>query len=242
MNEAKKQSTIHKKNEFVRGTDMYSLLAKRAMNTIYWAYQKHGLYKYDKIPISFATLRKMMNLETNNDYVKDLKEALLELKQPLELNNFYHPISETTYSWYATSFVNDVGFRKDTDGQWIADIEVGNLIKYIMQQDGNFTPLNLILYVNKFRTKYAMKLYEYIKSFKGYYYIDITQKHMMKILDLDKKSKYRYMSDLTILIERQLNEIAKKSDLKYVKLTNQETLKKSKIFRVQIQEKRIKNG
>jgi len=236
-----KKITVHKRNEFIRGGDEYSLLAKRAMNTIYWAYQKHNLYKYDKVPISFATLRKMMNLESNNDYVEDIKSALKELKKDIELNNFYHPIAEEEYQWYLTSFINNAGFRKDSNSEWVVDVEVGNLTKYIMQLDNDkgqgFTMLELAPYLNKFRTKYAMKLYEYLKSFGAYSYINITQKHMMKLLVLDEKSKYRYMSDLTILVERQLKEIAKKSDLTEVKLIKSKTLAKDKIFKIIINPK-----
>ena len=237
----KKKITIHKKNEFIRGTDDYSLLAKRAMNTIYWAYQKHNLYKYDKVPISFSTLRKMMNLESDGRYVDVIKDALRELKKPIELNNFYHPISEVKYQWYMTSFINDAGFRKNEDGEWIADIEIGNLIKYIMQLEGNFTMLELVPYLNKFRTKYAMKLYEYLKSFGGYRYIEITQKHMMRLLSLNEKSEYKYYSTLSRLIERQLNDIAKKSDLEKVKLMKSKSLAKEKIFRILINPKSKKD-
>lgn len=233
----KKKVTIHKKNEFIRGTDDYSLLAKRAMNTIYWAHQKHNLYKYEKVPISFATLRKMMNLESSNDYVEDIKEALRELKTPIELNNFYHPIAETEYQWYMTSFINEAGFKKDDNGEWVAYIEVGNLIKYIMQLEGNFTMLELVPYLNKFRTKYAMKIYEYLKSFGAYSYLDISQNHMMKLLALNEKSSYKRYGDLSRLVERQLKEIAKKSDLKEVKIMKSKTLAKNKIFRIIINPK-----
>jgi len=44
-----KKITIHKKNEMIRGGDRYSIYAKRLMNTIYWALQKHNLYQYHKI-------------------------------------------------------------------------------------------------------------------------------------------------------------------------------------------------
>jgi len=50
--------------------------------------------------------------------------------------------------------------------------------------NGNFTKLELIDIVNKLRTKYAMKLYEYLQSLGGYKYIDITHKHMLKLLGL----------------------------------------------------------
>jgi len=233
----KKKISIHKKNEFIRGTDDYSLLAKRAMNTIYWAYQRHNLYKYDKVPISFRTLRDMMNLQKSNDYVSDIKDALRELKKPIELNHFYHPISEVEYQWYMTSFINDSGFRKDEKGEWVADIEIGNLIKYIMQLPGNFTMLELVPYLNKFRTKYAMKLYEYLKSFGGFGYIDITQNHMMKLLGIGEKSSYKYYGDLSRLVERQLKDIADKSDMKQVRLVKTKSLAKEKKFRIIINPK-----
>ncbi len=233
----KKKITIHKKNEFIRGTDDYSLLAKRAMNTIYWAYQRHNLFKYDKVPISFSTLREMMNLQTSNDYVSDIKDALRELKKPIELNHFRHPIDEVEYQWYMTSFINDAGFRKDDKGEWVADIEIGNLIKYIMQLPGNFTMLELVPYLNKFRTKYAMKIYEYLKSFGGYGYIDISQKHMMKLLSLSEDSQYKYYSPLARLVERQLKDIAKNSDLNQVKMIKSKTLAKEKMFKIIINPK-----
>jgi hypothetical protein len=84
-------------------------------------------------------------------------------------------------------------------------------------------------------------LYEYLKSFGGYRYLDITQKHLMKLLNLDEKSKYRYMSDLTILLERQLKDIAKKTDLKEVKLIKSKALSKEKTFRIIINPKSKKD-
>jgi len=228
--------TIHKKNEFIRGTDDLSVMAKRALNTVYWAYQKHDLYKHDRISLKFSTLREMMGLKNNNDYVADIKNAMLELKKPIELNNFYHPIQETTYTWYATSFVNDVGFVRvdevNKKGEWVCVVEVGNLCKYIMQQKTNFTMLDLMSYTNKFRTKHGMKVYEYLKSFSGYGYIDITHHHFMKLLNLDENSKYKYYGNMTILLERILNDIATKSDLTQVKLKKNPALKSEKKFRI----------
>ena len=107
----------------------------------------------------------------------------------------------------------------------------------MMQLEGNFTPLNLLPYLNKFRTKYAMKIYEYLSSFGAYSYINITQKHMMKLLALDEKSKYKYYSQLLELVERQIKEIANKTDLKEVKLLKTKALAKDKTFRIIINPK-----
>lgn len=227
-----RKATIHKRNEFVRGTDVFSLKAKRAMNAIYWVYQRHNLFKYDQINIRFSTMREIMNLAKNNDYVDEIKNALIELKKPIELNHFYHPIDEKEYQWYMTSFINSAGFSKDESGEWVVTIEIANLTKYIMQKPGNFTRLDLIPYLNKFRTKYAMKLYEYLKSFSGYSYLDITQKHMIKLLGIDEKSSYKNYSDLKRLVVRQLAEIAENSDLKHTKLIKNKLLAKEKKFRI----------
>lgn len=238
----KKKITIHKKHEIVRGTDDYSVMGKRALNTVYWAMQKYGMYKHEYMLIRFSTMRKMMNLESDQRYVETIKDALLELMKPMEMNNFHHPIHDELFQWYSTSVLDEAGFKKNEKDEWVVHVKVSTLVRYIMQLKGGFTPLELIPYANQFRTKYAMKIYEYLKSFGAYAYLDITQKHMMKLLSLDEKSKYRYMSDLTTLIERQLNEITKKSDLSEVKLLKSKALSKDKIFRIQINPKSKKQA
>ena len=239
----KKKTTIHKRNELTRGTDDYSIMAKRALNTVYWAYQRHPeVWKHDTAMIRFSTIREKMNLEKDGGYVDIIKDALRELREPLELNNFYHPIMQQKFQWLSISFLDEVGFTKNNSNEWVMTVKISRIIAHMMQLEGNFTPLDLIPYLNNFKTKYAMKLYEYLKSFGAYSYLNITQKHMMKLLNLDEKSKYRYMSDLSTMVERQLKEIAKKSDLPNVKLIKSKTLSKDKIFRVQINPKSKKEA
>jgi len=234
---SKSEITIYKKNEIVRGGDGYSIYAKRLMNTIYWALQKHNLYKYRKIIVPFARIRRMLNLENEQNYIEIMKKAFLELKKPIELNNFKHP-DGTIYNWYVCSFLNEVGFYKKDNGRWYADIEVNGLIKQLMQQEGNFTKLDLSHYLNKLRTKYSMKLYEYLKSFGTFRYLDISQQHMMKLFGFEPEHKtYKHYSKLKTLIERQLKEIAEKTDLKQVKLIVSKTLSKEKTFRIIINPK-----
>ena len=234
--------TIHKKNEIIRGVDDYSLNAKRALNAIYWAMQKHDRYSYEDMNIRFATLRKIMNLENDNRYVDTIKDALLELQKPMQLNNFYHPISEIKYDWYSEPVLVKAGFRKDEEQQHIVTVSVSTLVRYLMQTKGNFTELDLIPVTNRFSTKYAMKIYEYLKSFESYHYIDITQKHITKLLNLEDSKSYKYYSDMTRLLERQLKEIASKSDLKDVRLSKNSALKKEKKFRIVIRKDGIKNA
>lgn len=237
----KKTITIHKKNEIVRGTDDYSLMAKRALNTIYWALQKHEWYKHDYIAIKFSTMREMMNLEKDGRYVEIIQDSLDELLRPIKLNNFYHPVHKETFQWFSCGTLDEAGYKK-IDNEWIVHIKVNTLFKHLMQIEGNFTPLELLPYLHKFRTKYATKIYEYLKSFGNYRYLDITQSHLITLLDLDENSKYKYMSDLTTLLERQLKEIAKKSDLTEVKLMKSKALTKDKKFRILINPKSKKDA
>lgn len=236
----KNKITIHKKNEIVRGTDDYSLMAKRALNTIYWAFQKHDFYNHDYIAIQFSTMRKMMNLEKDNRYVEIIQDSLDELLQPIKLNNFYHPVHKEKFQWFSCGTLDEAGFKK-IDDEWVVHIKLNSLFKYLMQIEGNFTPLELLPYLHKFRTKYATKLYEYLQSFKGYKYIDITQKHLMDLLNLKEDTKYKYYSQLKELLERQLKEISKKSDLTQVKLMKSKALSRDKIFRIIINPKSKKD-
>ena len=229
----KHKITIHKKNEVARGTDDYSLMAKRALNTIYWAIQKHNLYTHEYVAIRFSTMREMMNLQKDNRYVEILQNSLNELLQPMKLNNFYHPVHKENFQWFSCAVLDEAGYKKQ-NGEWVVHIKVNTLFKFMMQKEGNFTKLELLPYLHKFRTKYATKLYEYLESFGAYRYLDITQSHLMELLSLNQSSKYKYMSDLTILLERQLNAIAKKSDLTEVKLIKSKLLTKEKKFRIQI--------
>ena len=91
----KKEITIHKRNEIIRGTDMYSLNAKRCLNAIYYLYQKNRdmVLEYENkgvtfMNLHFSTLRDLMNLQKDNNYVDTIKNAIKELQTTLiELNN-----------------------------------------------------------------------------------------------------------------------------------------------------------
>jgi len=237
----KSRITIHKRNEIIRGTDLYSLNAKRCFNAIYYLYQKNRdlFAKYEDkgisyISLKFSTLRSLMSLGKDNNYIEIIKDSIKELQTTLiELNNWTNPITGKKYLWFSTKFLNDAYIEKDNN--IFVSLEISALFKELMKDQRNFTPLNLIEYMNKFRTKYAMKLYEYLKSFGAYKYIDITQKHMLKLLGLpDDHKTYKHYAKLKTLVERQLKEITKKTDLKDVKLFKSKSLAKDKVFRILI--------
>jgi L-rhamnose mutarotase len=241
-----KKVTIHKANEIIRGVDDYSLFAKRCMNAIFYIYQ----YNYNKnksiqnmqtIDIEFSFLKKMMNLEKNESYITIIENALKELEKTIELNHFYHPLEKIRYVWYTDRFLNRAGYVIENNRKY-ARIEISQLAKYLMTKQSNFTKIDIIHNVNKLRTKYAMKLYEYLKSFSRYRYLDISQKHLMKLFAIDEDNKtYKHYANLKQLLERQINEIAKKTDLTDVKLVESKDLAKKKIFRIIINQKSKKS-
>ena len=248
----KKNITIHKANELTRGGDFLSIHAKRCLNAIYYLIQTNVnngktevIEKLDYIPIEFPYLRKMLGLEKVESYIKEIEDALTELqKATLELNNFKNPKDNQVYPWYSLTFLSDAYWKLDEkSGKKVAYIELPKLMKYLMihSNDGNFTALDLIPTINKLRTKYAVKLYEFFKSFERFKYIDLPQDYLLRILGIDPTSTYKHYSKFLELLQRQVKELNKKTEFKDLKLVEPtKELKKEKIYRFIINPKNKK--
>ena len=248
----KKGITIHKRNELTRGGDPLSLYAKRALNAIYYLVQTNvnkdnaqAIENIDYIPIEFPYLRKMMGLEKVESYIKEIEDALTELqKATLELNNFRNPKDNQVYQWYSMSFLADTSWKLDEkSGKKVAYVELPKLMKWLMihSSEGNFTKLDLIPTLNKLRTKYAMKLYEFFKSFEKFRYIDLPQDYIIRILGLQDIKDYQYYSHLARLLKNQIKELNKKTEFEHLKLTEPtKEMKKEKIYRFIINPKNKK--
>ncbi len=248
----KKGITIHKRNELTRGGDPLSLYAKRALNAIYYLVQTNvnkgnaqAIENIDYIPIEFPYLRKMMGLQNVESYIKEIQDALTELqKTTLELNNFRNPKDNQVYQWYSMTFMSDAYWKLDEkSGKKVAYVELPKLMKWLMihSSDGNFTKLDLIPTLNKLRTKYAMKLYEFFKSFEKFRYIDLPQDYIIRILGLQDKKDYHYYSHLARLLKNQIKELNQKTEFKHLKLLEPtKEMKKEKIYRFIINPKNKK--
>ena len=233
-----KKLLIHKANEIVRGGDTYSVDTKRALNSIIYLIQHNynngnvNVYKSRYIIIPFTALRKMMNLENDANYVERIKKALLELMETIELNNWTNPLDGQIYKWFATRYLNEAYFVKE-NREWVAKLEISKTVKDLIIRQSNFTKLDILNYANKMRTKYAMKLYEYLVSFKNFRYIDITQQHLMKLFGLEENhTTYKHYAKLFDLLKRQIEEIKKKTDLKELRLLDSKQLRKQKKYRI----------
>jgi len=242
----KKKHTINKANEIIRGVDDYSLFGKRCLNALYYIYQfnynrNKEIEKLEYIDIDFSFFRKTMNLEKVESYITIIQDALKELEKTIELNHFKNPLDRKEYVWYTDRLINRAGWYYQGNKK-IARIELSRLAKYLMQKQTNFTKIELIEQVNKLRTKYGMKLYEYLSSFREYRYLDISQRHLMRLLGFEATHKtYKHYAKLKILLERQLKEIANKTDLTEVKLISNKELSKAKKYKILINPKANKN-
>ena len=232
-----KKATIHKQNSVIRGSDDYSVHAKRAMNAIYWAIQKHNLFDVNHFDMKYSTLRELMCLQNDEDYVNRINDSIKELEKTIELNNWVDPWGRKVHR-KTMRIVNETTVYKENKNK-IIRIEMNNTMRELMKQKDNFTELDLVQYANKFRTKYAMKLYEYLKSFESYYYLNVTDKFMRELLNVQEIKKYQYFSTLDQLVERQMKEITSKSDLDQV---TYKAIKATKTFRFLINKKSKKNA
>lgn len=241
-----KKTTLHKSNNIIRGGDNLSVFGKRLINAIYHVIQtnvndgnQNTIEDIEYIPLEFQYLRKIMNLSNVDSYSLEIEKAITELQQPIAINNFKDPRDGNVHKWFSVCIISEASFKIDRNKK-VAHVALSPIIKWMMinTNDGNFTKIELIPIINRLRTKYSIKLYEYIKSFGGYKYIDITQNHMLKILGIpiDNKS-YTNFAQIKRLLDRQIEEITKKSDLKEIRIDESKELRKDKVFRIHINKK-----
>ncbi len=226
----KKEFTIHKKNELIRGGDELSLTGKRILNVVYYLIQKNDLYNSNRFKVKFSIIKELMQIKNNNDYIERLQEGLMELMKTIELKNWENPLDGKTYKWYATRFVNEVSFLKENN-LWYAIIEPNKTIVGLMKQKRNFTKI-FLSQTNKLRTRYSVKMFEFFQSFKKIRYLDLPQSYLIKILGLEEKKTYKSYYELNRLLKRQVKEIAEKTDLEQLKLLDPpKDFKKAKLYR-----------
>jgi plasmid replication initiation protein len=207
-----KNITLHKSNEIVRGGDGLSVHAKRLLNSIYYLIQTNvnkgntkAIENATYIPLEFPYLRKMMGLEKVESYIKEIEDAFTELQEPIQLNNFKNPRDGKLYNWYSISIISEASWSIDNNKK-VAYIALAPLVKWLMinTNNGNFTKLDLIPTINKLRTKYSIKLYEYLKSFGAYRYLDISQKRL-PLNGRFTKSSYLFNGKPAIMISLMIS-------------------------------------
>ncbi len=229
----KEHLTILKRNEIIRGhSDDLDINAMRALNSIYWGIQQHGIHDNKVQIFKFSTLRKLMHLETTEQYISIIEKAIKDLMQPIVLRNYCH-VDGIEYKVFAMQFIS--GYRVTKNDVTTVEITFNSDMNDLLKVHTNFTKLEFLKYSNSFRSKYTVSLYEYLKSFQTYKYIDMSMESLVQLMGCDSK----YFSDLTKVIDRCMKEIIIKSDLKHIK---KKTFKKEKYFRFYLNPKGNKNS
>ncbi len=228
---------IYKKNELIRGNLMgLSLHANKAMNGLYYHITKNGLEGQKSFTVPYSRLRKMMHLEKITSYVEIIDNALLELATTrLELRNYKSIADGREFYRFYLAFLSDFKVEKKHNAgknidQWIVEVRIYYEMRAMIQRaktEGNWTQIEWFKYSNKFRSKFSLGLYEYLKSFKNdNNYIKIELIELNQIFGLIKANgnsqiknrkeitKPKQLWEVLIIINRCVKEIVAKSDLK----------------------------
>ena len=214
--------TILKRNEIIRGhSGELDINSRRLLNAIYWGIQKYKIHDNKAQNFSFSTLRSLMHLGTDERYVSIIEIALDSLMKPIKLRNYCH-IDGIEYKIFAMQFIS--GYRVTKADTNTVEITFNKDMNELLKVHENFTKLEFLKYSNSFRSKYTVALYEYLKSFEGYKYIDMSMDNLNELLG----SNSSYFSDLSKVVDRCIKEIVSKSDLKHIKRRG---FKKDKFFR-----------
>jgi hypothetical protein len=201
--EYKKSKEIHKRNELVRASlGEVSIHSYKLLNAFYYLIQKNELYEEGWNSTTFKELRDLMRLESTNTYVQVIEDALTCLAKPIPLKN-YTDINGKKWNFKLMKFLEDARVAKETE--WKVEFKIFpdmlDIIK-IKQEEGNWTKLDFYRHVNIFKSKYTMKFYEYIVSFRRLKSTIIRHETLKEILNSDKS-----FSELVRIVERCEKEI-----------------------------------
>ena len=203
-----KNLTIHKQNLIIRGKfGEFTVDTMRCLNAIYYGLQKE--LKKDNvnannghITFKMSSLRKYMNLEKNNDYVDIIRKSLRQLQEPFDIPN-YTDVDGKVWKWYCMSLL--IKSKTPKENEITVNIQVDEEMISLIKNKSEWTELEFNN-VQHFSSKYAMRTYEYAKSYAN----------MKKTppLDLDNLNslfgtKYTYLSDVEKILKRAIKDINK---------------------------------
>ena len=237
----KKEISIHKRNELVRGANPYTLNAQRLGNAIYHHIQKNNHFEDTPFKIPVQEVIEIMNLGKSNRYIELIKKALLELSTPIEV---YNPIILALFNknknqetlWKLIQFVTDTELIKDGKTSYITGRMSSSMrVLIASSNEGNFTPLVLNTYLAKLKSKHSYVLYEYIESYKNdnnrKAKIELGFERLDKMFNLKGSAKYKYFSKFLPLLERSVEDINQHTNM-YIKLAVDKQKKQYIIYRI----------
>jgi len=235
---AQNEKMIHKANEVIHNMPNLSLESMRLLNELYYQVQirkdkkNQDSLKYDsldfyRLQFTQTQLKKWMGIEKYNNYSKMIKKSLTELKETIELKNV-RVNEEREKEYVVVSFINE--YSKEYEDinnkhQKMYEIEINHTMHQIIINSniGYFTKLNLE-YQSKFKTKNAIRLYEYCKSFQKQSY---TPPMSLDLLNKLFISNYKYMSEALKVLHRNLKIVNTISDIEISILENKESKRRT---------------
>jgi len=235
---AQNEKMIHKANEVIHNMPNLSLESMRLLNELYYQVQirkdkkNQDSLKYDsldfyRLQFTQTQLKKWMGIEKYNNYSKMIKKSLTELKETIELKNV-RVNEEREKEYVVVNFINE--YSKEYEDinnkhQKMYEIEINHTMHQIIINSnfGYFTKLNLE-YQSKFKTKNAIRLYEYCKSFQKQSY---TPPMSLDLLNKLFISNYKYMSEALKVLHRNLKIVNTISDIEISILENKESKRRT---------------
>lgn len=191
---------IKKHNSITDALTNYSLPAEKLLNAIYYTWQEIGKDSFD-VPI--VDLKKLIGMESDGN-TEFLIEALKELRTTQSFRNFNYGGRDVKY--HAGSFLSSLTIYKDNIN--FVKINIDPLIVSALQQRAGYTPLDLVI-VEKFRTTYGLKLYQFYRRYKTLPKEGDVIKKSLEELNAYFGTNYKTLSELGRCIDRGIKEIKK---------------------------------
>lgn len=191
---------IKKHNSITDALTNYSLPAEKLLNAIYYTWQEVGSNSFD-VPI--VDLKKLIGMESDGN-TEFLIEALKELRSTQSFRNFSYGGRDVKY--HAGSFLSSLTIYKDNIN--FVKINIDPLIVSALQQRAGYTPLDLVI-VEKFRTTYGLKIYQFYRRYKTLPNEGEVIKKSLDDLNAYFGTSYKTLSELGRCIDRGIKEIKK---------------------------------
>jgi plasmid replication initiation protein len=199
-----KDLTIHKQNSIIRGKfSTFDLHTIKCLNSIYWMIQKNYLdikNNNNKFRMELKTLRKLMGLENINKYNEIINDSLKKLQEPFTIYNYIDSEGEH-WDLKNLSLIRETGIKKGFQHEYI--IEAHPDLIDVIGHKKNWTALEFSI-VQKFNSKYTIRLYEYLKS-----YANMGKTPFMSIDDINRVfiTNYKHLSKAEEVIKRCMKDL-----------------------------------
>lgn len=214
---------FQKHNSVIDGVNRLGLHARRLMNGLYWLAKREGQYEFT---LKYAEVRKMLEMNTNNDYAETIANAFLELRRETSCVLKNVKVDGKTYKNLTAGFLDFAGDRRSLEDErikiqgadHIVDIKISKPFVTVMEETVNWTVIDVEV-TNKLRSKFSLELYEKLRR----YWTLPNKKTLdprigvleMSLDDLNAlfDTKYKYVSEMQRKLDQACKELLTKADM-----------------------------